>query len=100
MLEQQPDLEALVLSVGGGSHVVGAITVAREIKPPEVLRRSSDGCACRSRLVALGQDDHLGEGGDVCRWYSRPEGAGAVGPAGLCQLRSELAGNRVGCADR
>jgi threonine dehydratase len=33
MLEQQPDLEALVLSVGGGSHAVGAILVARAKKP-------------------------------------------------------------------
>lgn len=33
MLEQQPDLEALVLSVGGGSHAVGAILVARQMKP-------------------------------------------------------------------
>ena len=33
MLEQQPDLEALVLSVGGGSHAVGAILVARALKP-------------------------------------------------------------------
>jgi len=33
MLEQQPGLEALVLSVGGGSHAVGAIVVARALKP-------------------------------------------------------------------
>lgn len=33
MLEQQPDLEALVLSVGGGSHAVGALLVARAMKP-------------------------------------------------------------------
>jgi threonine dehydratase len=33
MLEQQPDLDALVLSVGGGSHAVGAILVARAVKP-------------------------------------------------------------------
>lgn len=33
MLEQAPDLDALVLSVGGGSHAVGAILVARALKP-------------------------------------------------------------------
>jgi threonine dehydratase len=33
MIEQQPDLDALVLSVGGGSHAVGAILVARALKP-------------------------------------------------------------------
>jgi threonine dehydratase len=33
MLEQEPGLEALVLSVGGGSQAVGALTVARALKP-------------------------------------------------------------------
>jgi threonine dehydratase len=33
MLEQQPDLDALVLSVGGGSQAVGALTVARALRP-------------------------------------------------------------------
>ncbi len=33
MLKQIPDLDALVLSVGGGSHAVGAIIVARKLNP-------------------------------------------------------------------
>jgi threonine dehydratase len=33
MLEERPDLEALVVSVGGGSQAVGAMTVAREMAP-------------------------------------------------------------------
>jgi threonine dehydratase len=33
ILEQQPHLEALVLAVGGGSQAVGALTVARELRP-------------------------------------------------------------------
>lgn len=33
MLEERPDLEAVVVSVGGGSQAVGALTVARAIKP-------------------------------------------------------------------
>ena len=33
MLEQQPDLDALVLAVGGGSQSVGAMTVARALRP-------------------------------------------------------------------
>lgn len=33
ILEQQPDLEALVIAVGGGSQAVGALTVARELAP-------------------------------------------------------------------
>lgn len=33
MLEQEPGLDALVLAVGGGSQAVGALAVARELKP-------------------------------------------------------------------
>lgn len=33
MLEQAPDLEAMVIAVGGGSQAVGALTVARERAP-------------------------------------------------------------------
>jgi threonine dehydratase len=33
MLEEAPDLEALVVAVGGGSQAVGALTVARAIRP-------------------------------------------------------------------
>jgi threonine dehydratase len=33
MIEQQPMLDAMVLSVGGGSQAVGALTVARAMRP-------------------------------------------------------------------
>jgi threonine dehydratase len=33
MLRERPDLEALVIAVGGGSQAVGAMTVARELAP-------------------------------------------------------------------
>jgi len=33
MLEEKPDLEAIVVSVGGGSQAVGAMTVVRQAKP-------------------------------------------------------------------
>ena len=33
MIEQQPTLDAMVLSVGGGSQAVGALTVARAMRP-------------------------------------------------------------------
>lgn len=33
MLEQAPDLEAMVIVVGGGSQAVGALTVTRALKP-------------------------------------------------------------------
>ncbi|HLN59134.1 MAG TPA: threonine/serine dehydratase [Thermoanaerobaculia bacterium] len=33
ILEERPDLEAMVVSVGGGSQAVGALTVARAVKP-------------------------------------------------------------------
>jgi threonine dehydratase len=33
LIEQQPDIDALVLCVGGGTHAVGAITVVQAINP-------------------------------------------------------------------
>ena len=33
IIEQVPDLDALVISVGGGSQAVGALTIARALKP-------------------------------------------------------------------
>ena len=33
ILEEQPDIEAMVVSVGGGSQAVGAMTVARALRP-------------------------------------------------------------------
>ena len=33
ILEESPDLQALVVAVGGGSQAVGALTVARELRP-------------------------------------------------------------------
>jgi threonine dehydratase len=33
IVEQQPDLDALVIAIGGGSQAVGAITVARALAP-------------------------------------------------------------------
>jgi threonine dehydratase len=33
ILEQQPDLDALVIATGGGSQAVGAMTVVRELAP-------------------------------------------------------------------
>jgi threonine dehydratase len=33
ILEERPDVEALVIAVGGGSQAVGALTVARALKP-------------------------------------------------------------------
>jgi threonine dehydratase len=37
MIEQEPALEALVLAVGGGSQAVGALTVARAMRPGLVV---------------------------------------------------------------
>ena len=33
MLEQQPDLDAIIIALGGGSQAVGALTVAKAMKP-------------------------------------------------------------------
>jgi threonine dehydratase len=47
MLEERPDLEALVFSVGGGSQAVGGLTVARELKPglPVYAVQAAGACA-------------------------------------------------------
>ena len=34
MIQQAPEIDAVVLSIGGGSQAVGALTVARALKPP------------------------------------------------------------------
>src|SRR3712207_9544564 len=34
ILEREPMLDALVVAVGGGSQAVGALTVARSLRPP------------------------------------------------------------------
>ena len=33
LIEQQPDIEAIVIAIGGGSQAVGALTVVRELAP-------------------------------------------------------------------
>jgi threonine dehydratase len=44
MLQQESELEALVISVGGGSQAVGALTVARALKPDvDVYAVQADG---------------------------------------------------------
>ena len=56
MLREAPDLDALVVSVGGGSQAVGALTVARTLRPGLAgLRRPGGGSERRARLVACGK---------------------------------------------
>ena len=56
MLEQAPDLDALVLAVGGGSQAVGALTVARALRPDlEVFGVQA------SRASAIHDSWHKGE---------------------------------------
>jgi threonine dehydratase len=46
MLERRPDLDAMVLGVGGGSQAVGALTVARALRPSlEVYGVQAEGAA-------------------------------------------------------
>jgi threonine dehydratase len=59
VLSQQPSLDALVLAVGGGSQAVGALTVARAIRPglevfgvqPEQAAAAHDSYHARKRLT-------------------------------------------------
>ena len=53
ILEQEPELDALVIAVGGGSQAVGAMTVARAFAPnARGVRRSGRGRISDSRFVA------------------------------------------------
>jgi threonine dehydratase len=48
ILEQQPDLDALFIALGGGSQSVGAIVVARQLRPSlKVVAVQSEGAAAQ-----------------------------------------------------
>jgi len=48
ILEQQPDLDALFIALGGGSQTVGAIVVARQLRPSlKVVAVQSEGAAAQ-----------------------------------------------------
>ena len=80
MLEQQPDLDALVLSVGGGSHAVGAILVAQALKPTlkiygvQASGRNDKTVPWRALCASSGEEgqfayagrEFLFVGGDLC----------------------------------
>lgn len=137
MLDQAPDLEALVIAVGGGSQAVGALTVVRARAPHvrvyavqaagapaiyeswkagEMLELPAahtfaDGVATRAAYELTFPALHAGLAGfvtvteaeiaDAVRVLLRtthnlPEGAGAVGLAGMVKLSGELHGKSVG----
>jgi threonine dehydratase len=56
LLAQAPDLDALIVAVGGGSLAVGALTVARALKPTlEVYGVQAVGAAAMHEAVLTGQ---------------------------------------------
>ena len=136
VLEQEPDLDAIVIALGGGSQAVGAITVAGALKPAlkvyavaaeqapaqyESWKRGerltglaantvAEGIATGSAYEITFEALRAGLAGfvtvseaeiyaairDLIRiTHNLPEGAGAVGLAGLRKLATELAGRRV-----
>ena len=59
ILEQEPDLDALVIAIGGGSQAVGAMTVARALAPnARGVRRAGGRRAGDSRFVARAPASH------------------------------------------
>src|SRR6266850_7659526 len=94
ILEENPGIEALVIGVGGGSQAVGALTVARELRPDLTFPALRQGLA---GFVTASE----GEIAEALRLLLRvthnlAEGAGAAGLAGLLKLRDTLAGRTVG----
>jgi threonine dehydratase len=137
IIEQEPTLDALVIAVGGGSQAVGAMTVAKAIKPGlavYAVQAAGAAAAHRSwharRPLKLESADTFADGLATRSTYdltfpalrdglvdfvtvsdaaiaesmrllmrtthSMVEGAGAAGLAGLRQLATRLAGQRVG----
>jgi threonine dehydratase len=90
MLEQEPGLEALVISIGGGSQAVGALTVVRVLRPEirvygvqaeradAIYRSWKEG-----RLVALPSADTFADGLATRNAYPFTLGALREGLAGF-----------------
>lgn len=69
ILEEQPDLDAMVVSVGGGSQAVGALTVARAVRPgmPVYAVQAERACATHDswragRPIAKSSADTFADG--------------------------------------
>ena len=69
MLEEAPDLDAMVIAVGGGSQAVGALTAARALRPAlEVFAVQAAGAAAGYRsfhaktMVSLERADTIADG--------------------------------------
>jgi threonine dehydratase len=136
ILEQQPDLDALVIALGGGSQCVGALTVAAAVRPSlEVYAVGASGAPAQyeswrrgerlSGLPVKTMAEGIATGSayeytfDVLKaglagfvtvseaeiydgirtlircTHNLPEGAGAVGWAGLHELAPRLDGRKV-----
>ena len=136
ILEQQPDLDAVIIALGGGSQAVGALAVTAAMKPSMKVyavaaeqapaqfdswtqgkrltgmpaKTFAEGIATGSAYEMTFDALHEGLAGfvtvseeeiyaalrDLIRiTHNLPEGAGAVGLAGLRKLAPELHGKRV-----
>ena len=136
ILEQQPDLDAVIIALGGGSQAVGALAVTASMKPSAKVyavaaeqapaqfdswtqgkrltgmpaKTFAEGIATGSAYEMTFDALHEGLAGfvtvseeeiyaalrDLIRiTHNLPEGAGAVGLAGLRKLAPELSGKRV-----
>ena len=76
MLEEAPDIDAIVVSIGGGSQAVGALTVAREMKPQLEVHGVQTTCAPTihdswhaGHLVSTPPSQTIAQGLDTCNVY-------------------------------
>ena len=96
ILEQKPDLDALVIAVGGGSQAVGAMTVARALAPSlEVYGVQAAGASAihdswhaRTRLTTSRADTFAD--GVATRHDLRPDVPGAPSGVGRDSSRSRI----------
>ena len=89
MLEQEPELDALVLGTGGGSQAVGALAVARELRPSlSVYAVQAEGAS------AIHDSWHAGEPRPRDRAYTFADGLATRGVYEMTfpALREGLAG--------
>jgi len=94
--DQQPELDAMVIAVGGGSQAVGAMTVARELRPElEVFAVQAAGAAAihdswhAGEPLARDRADTIADGLATRSTYALTFGALRAGLAGFVTVTDD-----------
>jgi len=102
VLRQQPDLDAILVAVGGGSQAVGAIVVAQALCPGlKVFGVQAEGAAAchdswhAGARLTYPRADTFADGIATRATYDLAFPTLLGGLAGLMKLRTELAGRQV-----